>query len=298
MKEFNECRLCPRACGARRDGGEHGICGGGATLRVARAALHMWEEPCISGNKGSGAVFFSGCPLHCIYCQNAEISERMRGKDITVDRLADIFSELQEQGAANINLVTAGHYAPLVANALAKAKQAGLTLPCIWNSGGYETIETIDMLAPYIDVYLPDLKYLDKRLAAAFSHAEDYPEVATKAIGRMVELAGEPTFDEQGYITKGVIVRHLVLPGHVEESKRVISYLRDTYGDKIFVSILQQYTPPKQSLAYAELNRRVTRYEYAKVVDFARDIGLEQGYIQEHGTALESFIPAFDENGV
>ncbi len=292
------CHLCPRACGANRQIGECGVCGCDATLMVARAALHMWEEPCISGDKGSGAVFFSGCPLHCIYCQNAEISSGEHGKRITVARLAEIFLELQAQGAANINLVTAGQWTPQVAKALHIAQENGMQLPVILNSGGYERVETLRLLAPYVSAYLPDFKYLSPKLAGALSHAKDYPEVATQAIDFMVEQAGEMRLNSEGYLQQGVIVRHLVLPGHVNESLETVKYLHKRYGNRIYLSLLQQYTPPQQELPYPELNRRLTRYEYAKVVDYARSIGVENGYIQEHGTAKSSFIPAFDGKGV
>ncbi len=297
-RKQEQCMLCPRACGARRSEGQKGMCGCDGELMVARAALHMWEEPCISGSRGSGAVFFSGCPLHCIFCQNAEISDGRSGKKISVERLAEIFLELQAQGAANINLVTAGQWAPQVAEALKIAKARSLELPVILNSGGYETEETLALLSPYIDAYLPDFKYVTPELAKAFSHAENYPEVAKAALERMVVYGGEPVFNSEGYLMRGVIVRHLVLPGHVEESKKVLQYLHETYGNRIYISILQQYTPPQKQLKYSELNRRVTRYEYQKVVDYARSIGVEQGYIQEHGTAKESFIPAFGGKGV
>ncbi|MBO4323829.1 MAG: radical SAM protein [Lachnospiraceae bacterium] len=291
------CTMCPRRCGVNRETGT-GACGCGAELKVARAALHMWEEPCISGTRGSGTVFFSGCPLHCIFCQNRAISDGKAGKVITGERLSEIFLELQEKGAANINLVTPGHYAPQAAAALGKAKTAGLTLPVICNTGGYESREALEMLAGVTDVWLPDLKYLNAETARNFSHAPDYPEIAKAAIDFMVEKTGELSFSDDGYVKKGVIVRHLVLPGHVEESKEIIQYLHDRYGGRIWVSIMNQYTPPAEKLPYPELNRKLTSYEYKKVVDFALSIGMENAYIQEGGTAKESFIPAFDCEGV
>lgn len=291
------CTLCPRRCGADRET-RTGVCGCGAELKVARAALHMWEEPCISGTRGSGTVFFSGCPLHCMFCQNRAISDGKAGKVITTERLAAIFLELQEKGAANINLVTPGHYAPQVTEAVTAAKKAGLTLPVICNTGGYESIETVKLLARVTDVWLPDLKYADRETARKFSHAPDYPETAKRALDLMVEQAGELSFSDDGYVKKGVIVRHLVLPGHVEESKEIIQYLYERYKDRIWVSIMNQYTPPAEKLPYPELNRKLTSYEYKKVVDFALSLGMENAYIQEGGTAKESFIPAFDCEGV
>lgn len=258
----------------------------------------MWEEPCISGTRGSGAVFFSGCPLHCIYCQNHAISDGKAGKIITTERLSQIFLELQDKGAANINLVTPGHYAVAVSKALKEAKKKGLSLPVICNTGGYETVETLRVLSEVTDVWLPDFKYLNPETAGRFSHAPDYPKRAKEAIDFMVKQAGPLQTDANGYVTKGVIVRHLVLPGHVGEATDIIRYLHETYGDRIWLSILNQYTPPKEELPYRELNRKLTSYEYKKAVDFALSIGVENAYIQEGGTAEESFIPAFDAEGV
>ena len=293
----NGCRLCPRQCNADREHAR-GACGCGAELMVARAALHMWEEPCISGSRGSGAVFFSGCPLHCIYCQNRDISNGKAGRIIEKERLSEIFLKLQAKGAANINLVTPGHYAPAVVWAVRDAKENGLTLPVICNTGGYETLETLRILSEAVDVWLPDLKYLNPDTAERFSHAPDYPDRAKAAIDFMVKHAGTLVTDANGYVKKGVIVRHLVLPGHVEEAKDVIRYLHETYGDAVWLSIMNQYTPPKQELPYRELNRRLTTYEYEKTVDLALSLGVENAYIQEGGTAKESFIPAFDGEGV
>ncbi|MBQ6660745.1 MAG: radical SAM protein [Lachnospiraceae bacterium] len=289
---LRQCNLCPRGCGVDRTQ-KPGVCGCKDTMRVARAALHMWEEPCISGKKGSGAVFFAGCALHCVFCQNAAISGGDTGRAYTSEELAAEMIRLQGEGAANINLVTAGQWATGVHETIAIAKERGLTIPIVWNSGGYESVETLALLRDDIDIYLPDYKYRDAGLAASFSHAKDYPEVAAKAIARMVEAAGEPVFDEDGYMTRGVIVRVLVLPGHRDDACEVISYLHETYGDRIYISIMNQYTPPKKPLPYPELNRRLTRYEYEKVVGFARSLPVENGFIQVGATASESFIPEF-----
>jgi len=273
----------------------------------------MWEEPCISGEAGSGAVFFAGCPLHCIFCQNRAISGGNAGKAVSIARLTEIFLELQDKGAANVNLVTAGHYALSVAEAVRASKKQGLTIPVVWNSGGYERVETLKEIADVIDIWLPDLKYLRAETAEAFSHAADYPEVAKQAIDFMVKAAGAPVFDGAesagakpdaqksdgaGYMKRGVIVRHLVLPGHSEESKEIVSYLHGTYGDRIWISLLNQYTPPKEKLPYPELNRRLTTYEYDKVVDFALSLGVENAYVQERSAAGERYIPEFDGEGV
>ena len=298
MESANGCMLCPRHCGAKREYDETGVCGCSSELKVARAALHMWEEPCISGTRGSGAVFFSGCPLHCIFCQNREISDGRAGKSITVGRLGHIFLELQDKGAANINLVTAGQYADKVVEAVKTARRNGLTIPVICNTGGYETEETLKLLGEVCDVWLPDLKYLNAETARGFSHAADYPEVAVKAIDYMVRQAGEVVLGDDGYIRRGVIVRHLVLPGHRKESEEVIGYLYRTYGDSVYLSIMNQYTPPQERLPYPELNRRLTTYEYDKVVDYALSLGVKNAFVQERGTAKESFIPAFDYEGV
>lgn len=290
---MRQCNLCPRGCGVDRTE-RRGVCGCGDTMRVARASLHMWEEPCLSGTRGSGAIFFAGCPLHCIFCQNATISCGDVGTAYTPDALAAEMLRLQGEGAANINLVTAGQWAIGVHETLRIARERGLSIPVVWNSSGYETEETLRLLEKDIDIYLPDLKYVSADLARAFSHAQDYPEVAKRAIARMVEAAGEPVFDADGYMTRGVIVRHLVLPGHRDESLRVLAYLRETYGERIYVSILNQYTPPRKELPYPELNRRLTSFEYDRVVAFARDLPLENGFIQVGKTASESFIPEFD----
>ena len=290
---MRQCNLCPRGCGIDRET-RHGVCGCGAVMRVARAALHMWEEPCLSGERGSGAVFFAGCPLHCIFCQNAAISGGDTGRAYTPEELAGEMLRLQSEGAANINLVTAGQWATGVHETIAIARERGLTLPVVWNSSGYESEETLALLRDDIDIYLPDLKYVSDELAQHFSHAKDYPEVAKRAIARMVEAAGEPAFDGDGYMTRGVIVRVLVLPGHRDEACEVIRYLHGTYGDRIYISILNQYTPPAEKLPYPELNRRLTRYEYDRVVEMARELPVNNGFIQVGATASESFIPEFD----
>ena len=294
---LEECTLCPRECHANRLCGEVGYCRQTAQVRAARAALHMWEEPCISGNVGSGTVFFTGCTLGCVYCQNALISDGDVGKEISTDWLARIFLELQEQGAWNINLVTAGHFAPQVARALEIAKSRGLTLPVVYNTSGYEKVETLKFLEGYIDVYLPDLKYMRPETAYRLSGVQNYPEIARAAINEMFRQVGKPVFAGEQML-RGVIVRHLVLPGMVEEAKAVIRYLYDTYGDNIYISILNQYTPTPRMSEYPDLNRKITRAEYDAAVDFAIDLGVENGFIQEGDTAKESFIPEFDITGI
>ncbi|MGB4608018.1 MAG: radical SAM protein, partial [Sedimentibacter sp.] len=251
----------------------------------------MWEEPCISGEEGSGTVFFSGCSLGCVYCQNYSISRGLAGKIISIERLAEIFLELQAKGANNINLVTPGHYAPHIIEALNISRKKGLIIPIVYNSSGYEKAETLKLLEGYIDIYLPDFKYMSDEPAEKYSNCKDYSRVAAKALEEMVRQVKETKFDGRGIMQKGVIVRHLALPGYLEDSKRIIKYLHETYGNKIYISIMNQYTPIKKNKVYPELNRKISKIEYEDLVDYAIKIGIENGFIQEGETALESFIP-------
>lgn len=316
---MEKCTLCPRECQVSREAGEKGICGQTDKIKVARADLHMWEEPCISGSKGSGTVFFSGCPLHCVFCQNYSIANGEVGKEITIERLSQIFLELQQKGANNINLVTAGHFVPEVIKALDMAKKNGLYLPVVYNTSSYESLETLRLLEGYVDIYLPDLKYVDKELSRKYSHAPDYFDRAKEAIAEMVRQTESMRFTEQAVkgkcfgveeyqrrseqgeeliMTRGVIVRHLLLPGCKEDSKKVLAYLLKQYGSRIFISIMNQYTPLPQVAAYPELNRKVTQEEYDEVVEFVLNLGIENGFIQDGEAALESFIPEFDGRGI
>lgn len=292
------CTLCPRECGAHRELGERGFCGANGTLRVARAALHFWEEPCISGEEGSGTVFFSGCCLKCVFCQNYEISSENAGKEITVSRLAEIFLELQEKGANNVNLVTPTHYVPQIIEALDRAKGEGLSLPVVYNTSGYEKVETLRMLEGMVDVWLPDFKYKSSDYARRYSGAADYFPTACAALEEMVRQAGEPVFNEKGIMTRGVIVRHLMLPGLAGDTKAVLRYLYERYGDSIYISIMNQYTPLPRASAFPGLDRKLTDEEYQEAVDYAISLGVENGFIQEGETAEESFIPPFDNEGV
>lgn len=330
------CTLCPRNCGINRQAGKIGVCGVPAEIYVARAALHFWEEPCISGKKGSGAVFFTGCGLKCVYCQNAPISGtsvgtvtesraeegqtpfdkneeagrkegsaprvQIPGRKVTVEHLAEIFLNLQDrQGANNINLVTGVQYIPQIAEALRMAKENGLTIPVVYNSSGYEKVSSLKMLEGLIDIWLPDLKYMEPEPARAYSHAPDYPEAARAAIAEMVRQTGPSEFwekDGQRLMRRGVIVRHLLLPGHVRNAKAVISYLHRTYGDDIFISMMNQYTPMQGMAEDPLLSRKVTKREYERLIDYAVGIGVENGFIQEGGTAKESFIPSWNGEGV
>ena len=298
---LNNCILCPRKCGVDRTCGHTGACHMTDTVRVSRAALHMWEEPCISGENGSGAVFFSGCALGCCFCQNKAISGGKAGKDISISRLCNIFFELQDKGANNINLVTPDHYIPQIISAIDMARSRNFKLPFVYNCSGYETAEMIRLLDGYIDVYLPDFKFMSPDLATKYSNAPDYPEHAKDSISEMVRQCGgdQTHFDDDGIMQRGVIVRHLQLPDHLDDSKSIITYLYNTYGDSIYISIMNQYTPmPGIENRFPELGRTITPSEYDELVDYAIDIGVENGFIQEGETAKESFIPAFDNEGV
>ncbi len=297
MTQYEHCTLCPRMCGADRHT-SFGACGESADLRVARASLHPWEEPCLSGEKGSGTVFFTGCGLGCIFCQNYGITHNHHGKEITTERLAEIFSELQAAGAANINLVTGVHFIPHIIKALNIAQKNGLTLPVVYNSSGYERVETLKRLEGYVDVYLPDYKYFSPALAKSFSHAENYPAVVREALKEMFRQVGKPQFDETGMMTRGMIIRHLVLPGHTDDSMKVLNDIQEMFGNDVYVSIMSQYTPCRRFEQYSELSRKLTKYEYQKVVRHAGAIGITNGFLQSGEAAKESFIPDFDFRGV
>lgn len=274
-----------------------------SNLKVARAALHFWEETCISGTKGSGAVFFSGCSMHCVFCQNKEIAQGTFGKEISRERLVEIFLELQEQGANNINLVTPGHYVPHIVWGVEQARNQGLNIPIVYNTSSYEKADTLKQLEGIVDVYLPDFKYFSSQLAAKYSNAPDYPKVAKAAIKEMVRQQPSVVFaydkeQELELIQKGVIVRQLLLPGQLKDAKQIVSYLHETYGNQIYLSLMSQYTPLAHVENYPELNRKVDRRTYDKYVDYAIEIGVENGYIQEEDVAETSFIPAFDGEGV
>ena len=272
MNKYEDCLLCPRKCGINRSTGQTGVCGVSSEIKVARAALHYWEEPCISGKKGSGAVFFSGCSLHCVFCQNREISDGKEGKVISKERLSDIFIELVDKGANNINLVTPGQYIPDIVWAVNDAKSRGMKLPIIYNTSGYENVTELKLLEGIVDVYLPDFKYMDSTLSARYSRAKDYPSVAKQALSEMVRQQPDVVIDDAtGLIQKGVIVRQLLLPGHVNDAKAVLKYLYDTYHDHVYISMMSQFTPIALK-DYPEINRTVTRREYERLVDYALKI--------------------------
>lgn len=294
------CTLCPRKCGAERDSGARGFCGETAQLKVARAGLHYWEEPCISGTRGSGAVFFSGCVMRCVFCQNYDISSRGVGKAISEERLAEIFLELQAQGAHNINLVNPTHFTPQIIRALELAKSRGLTVPVVWNSGGYELPETLRRLEGLVDVYLPDVKYFSDELSAGLSSAPNYFLTALSAVDEMLRQTGKPVFDGDGMLLRGTVVRHLVLPWQYRDSIEVIERIGARYGKNILFSLMSQYTPfgsVRTDPALSRYNRRITTFEYKKALSAVLDAGLE-GFMQEKSSAREEYTPVFDFTGV
>lgn len=292
VNQLDKCRLCPRNCEVNRNNGEIGFCMAENKLKIARYSLHMWEEPCISGDVGSGTIFFSNCNLKCIFCQNYDISTNNYGKEISIDRFAEICLSLQNMGVLNINLVTPTHFIPLIKDGLVKAKSMGLNIPIVYNSSAYENVESLKMLEGLIDIYLPDLKYYSDVLAIDFSKAPNYFEVATNAINEMYRQVGSPVFDGD-IMKKGVVVRHLLLPNHSDDSKRIVKYLYDKYKDNIFISLMNQYTPVRKIENYKELNNTVTDNEYDDLINYACDLGITNAFIQEGETQKESFIPDF-----
>ncbi len=298
MKELDKCMLCPRECKVNRNKNELGICGMNNKIKVARIALHYYEEPPISGQNGSGAIFFSGCNMKCIFCQNYNISTKNFGKEITINELATKMLELQDKKAHNINLVTPTHYIPQIAEAIKIAKKNGLKIPIVYNTSSYEKIESLKLLDGLIDIYLPDLKYYDDFIAMRYSKAFNYFEIATKAIKEMYNQVGKPKFDKNGIMKKGVIVRHLVLPNKEEDSKKIIKYIKDTYNDKVFISIMNQYTPIKQVEHIKELNCKINDNTYKNLIEYACSLNINNAFVQEGETASESFIPEFDLTGI
>lgn len=287
-----KCFMCPRECGADRDK-RRGFCKAGGNIEVARASLHFWEEPCISGSRGSGTVFFSGCPLHCVYCQNQKISCGGAGRPVSANELCDIFLSLESRGANNINLVTPTQYSDMIIPSIERAKARGIKIPFIYNCGGYEKVETLRRLEGLIDIYMPDFKYLSRECAARYSAAPDYPETAQKAIDEMVRQIRACEFDENGIMRRGVIVRHLLLPGKLAESKDVMEHIFVRYGKNVYFSVMSQFTPMSGLEAYPEINRKVSAEEYEELVGFCLMLGMKNVYIQDGESASESFIPDF-----
>lgn len=292
------CQLCPRCCEVDRMSGEIGFCRAGALPRVALAALHHWEEPCISGVRGSGTIFFSRCNLACVFCQNQNISQADYGTDISIDRLAAIFLEQQQRGAHNLNLVTPTPYVPQIIEALYRARRSGFNLTVIYNTSAYDSVETIESLRGWVDVYLPDFKYFSEALAAGLSRAADYPHHALQAIRAMVAQTGECKFDGDGLLLSGVLIRHLALPGQAEDSRRVLESIHDAFGDSAWFSLMNQYTPQPFCNNLPELNRTLSNPEYDALIDYALSLGLCNGFIQESGSTSNRFIPDFNLSGV
>lgn len=293
MKELENCKICPVSCGVNRNHHQIGRCGAGKNIKMALASLHKFEEPCISGKNGSGTVFFSNCNLKCVYCQNYEISHLGDGREIEVEELAEIFLSLQDQKAHNINLVTPTMYVPQIKEAILIAKEKGLLLPIIYNSSGYETVETIKSLKGYIDVYLPDFKYSSNILGLKYSHVQNYFEVATKAIQEMYYQVGDPIFDSEGMIQSGMIIRHLILPNHVVNSKGVLKWIQENLSTQVYISLMAQYFPTYQAKDIEKLNRKITKKELSEVQRYMYHLGFENGYIQELGEHEEEYVPDF-----
>lgn len=294
IENLKECRLCPFKCGVNRLEGKKGRCGCDDKLRIALASLHYYEEPCISGKNGSGTVFFTNCNLKCKYCQNYEISQLQKGKEITIEHLAEIFLKQQEKGANNINLVTPTSYVYQIIGALDIAKKNGLTIPVIYNTNGYENTETIQLLKGYVDVYLPDLKYYSNELAKKYSGVDNYFEIATEAIKEMYDQVGCPVFNEEGIIKKGVIIRHLVLPNHILNTKHILKWVKENMPKDTYISVMAQYFPTYKAKEDELINRKLTKKEYKQVEEYLYSLDLENGYMQELGEHEEEYVPDFD----
>lgn len=298
MKELlKNCKICPRKCGANRLINK-GVCGAGSEIMAAKAFLHQWEEPCISGTHGSGTIFFSGCNMKCVFCQNYDISQQCFGKAITVERLAEIMLELQKQLAMNINLVTPTPYALHIIEAVSLARRHGLTLPIIYNTNGYETVETIEMLKDTVDIYLPDIKYFSPLFSSRYSGVSDYFAVASEAVIAMHNQAGYPEFDKAGMLTKGLLIRHLALPGLAEDSSSIFKWIRDNIGKYAYISLMCQYTPMYKACSYEEIDRKLSSAEYERVIDSFFEAGLQNGFMQEVEAATSKYTPAFDLLGI
>lgn len=298
IKMLKQCNLCIRNCNVDRLNGQLGSCKSSQYLKVARAEFHLWEEPCISGEKGSGTVFFSNCNLSCVFCQNHKISQEGTGKEVSIERLSEIFLELQSKGANNINLVTPTHYVPQIIVALKFAKQKGLTIPILYNTNGYDSIETIKALKGYIDVYLPDFKYFNDKYALKYSKVKGYRDNILAILKEMVTQVGTPVFNNQGIIERGVIIRHLMLPGLLFDSKKVIDDIYDNFGDDVYISIMNQYTPMHKACEFPEINKPLNPKHYDSLIDYALDLGVKNGFIQDTGTNTEAYVPSFNYEGI
>ena len=294
MKILEKCTICPHNCGINRQKEQVGRCKSKDTVKIALYSTHNFEEPCISGKNGSGTVFFSNCNLNCVFCQNYEISQKGKGKEITIEELAEIFIKQQENNVENINLVTPTSYVPQIIEAIKIAKNNGLKIPIVYNTNGYEKVETIKMLEGYIDIYLPDLKYSDNLLAKRLSKVDNYFEIATNAIKEMYRQLGKPIFNDNGIMQKGMIIRHLVLPNHILNSRRVLKWINDNMNE-VYVSIMAQYFPTYKAKEIDDINRKLTKEEYQEIEKYLYRLNLENGYIQELGEHEEEYVPNWDD---
>ena len=294
MEELKSCNICPHKCGVNRLNGIKGRCKCDNKIKIALASVHNYEEPCISGKNGSGTVFFSNCNLNCIYCQNYEISQLGKGKEITIEHLAQIFIKQQEKNVNNINLVTPTMYVPQIIEAIKIARKKGLNIPIIYNSNGYENVETIKKLNGYIDIYLPDLKYYSNEIAKKYSKIDNYFETAISAIKEMQKQVGNPIFNEEGIIQKGVIIRHLILPHHLLNTKNILKYVKENFDENIYISIMAQYFPTYKAKEDKLINRKLTKKEYKEIENYLYLLNLKNGYIQELGEHEEEYVPNFD----
>lgn len=295
---LKECKLCNRKCGVNRLNNELGICNANNKVKLARAALHQWEEPPISGQLGSGTVFFSHCNLKCIFCQNHEISQEYNGTYISIEKLSKIFLDLQKKGASNINLVTPTHYVPQIIEALELSKAEGLKLPILYNTNGYDSLETIKLLKGYVDVYLPDFKYFNEKYAIKYSKINNYKETVFSLIKEMLNQVGKPKFNNVGLIEKGVIIRHLMLPGLLFDSKKVIDLIYSSFGDNVYISLMNQYTPMYNAEKYPEINKPLNPKHYNSLINYASELGVTNGFIQDEGTSSTCYVPNFNLQGI
>ena len=294
IKQLDKCEICPRKCEVNRNNNQIGWCQSTDRVKIGLYSIHNFEEPCISGDKGSGTVFFSNCTMNCIFCQNYEISQLGKGKEISIEELSNIFIMQQEKGVHNINLVTPTSYVYQIIEAIKIAKVKGLNIPIVYNTNGYENIETIKALNGYVDVYLPDLKYAEEKLATEYSGAKNYFEVATKAIKEMIKQVGKIKLNEDGIIQKGVIIRHLVLPNHIENSKKVLLWIKQNLPNDIYVSIMAQYFPTYKAKENQKLNRKLTKKEWEQIEKYVEEIDIENGFIQELGDHEEEYVPKWE----
>lgn len=298
INPLEECTLCPRNCKVNRLKDEIGFCKANANIKLARVSLHQWEEPCISGQNGSGTIFFSNCNLNCVFCQNHKISQEDVGKEISSERLAEIFIEQQNKNAHNINLVTPTHYVPQIIESITLAKDKGLKIPIVYNTNSYVNVNTIKSLDGLVDIYLADLKYFDNKYSYKYSKVKNYFDFASKSIEEMFNQVGKPKFDSNGMMTKGVIIRHMMLPGLLFDSKKIIDYIYSTFKDDVYISLMNQYTPLNKSSKYPEINKPLNPKHYDALIDYCISLGIKNAFIQEDGTVEESFVPKFDLRGI